>query len=103
MKTIQGQPIITARNFSIVVQNRFPGYPVYAESEDIYNKFRNEKELSLEDVFEMKELSSNYMINYQNELNSSSFGLDLEIPENEFGNISEFVGIEINERDLWYH
>lgn len=81
----------------------FPGYPIYADSEDIYSKFKNEKELNPEDVINSKELEYTKVADIENDLNAGSSRFDLDIPIKEFGDSFEQVGIDGGDDDFYYN
>ena len=58
------------------------GYQFYPESEDIYNKFREEKNMDPEDISKAKETvkSDNAPANIGEESNDDVFGSNLYVP-----------------------
>ena len=74
----------------------FPGYPIYPESEDIYNRSHEEKDIDLEDLSKIKEFqidqtNSNAEVK---ELDNSEYGDDLDVPGSELDDEQEGKGNE---------
>jgi len=74
------------------------GYPVYPESEDIYNKFKKEKKIDPEDITKTKEL---VIVRKENVEDFSEAVIinDLDIPGFESEEIEEVAGIEDEENN----
>jgi hypothetical protein len=70
-------------------ENNLPGYPVYPESEDIYNNFLEEKDINPEDILKTKDLNDEYMDN------------DLDIPGSELDDAMENIGSEDEENNYY--
>ena len=70
-------------------ENNLPGYPVYPESEDIYNNFLEEKDINPEETQMTKELIAEFP------------GDDLDIPGSELDNEVENIGSEDEENNYY--
>ena len=72
------------------------GYQFYPESEDIYNKFREEKNMDPEDISRLKEpgRSDNALTNIGVESNNYVFGSNLDVPGSELDDEQANVGNE---------
>ena len=84
-----------------IVENEQPeGYPVYPESEDIYNRFKKEKRIDPEDITKSKEL---VIVRKENEEDFSEdvSAIDLDIPEFESDEIEEVAGLEDEENSYF--
>ena len=78
-------------------------YPLYPESEDIYNKFKKERNLDHEDIPKVKESgkSDKASINIEKEVTDDIFGRDLDIPGSELDDEQEIVGNEDEENNYY--
>ena len=79
------------------------GYPLYAESEDIYNKSQKEGDINPEDISKIKDLNENDEVGKNNEkdfLNNIS-GSDLDVPGSELDDIQEDIGSEDEENNYY--
>ena len=86
---------------TVIVENEQPeGYPVYPESEDIYNRFKKEKRIDPEDITKSKEL---VIVRKENEEDFSEdvSAIDLDIPEFESDEIEEVAGLEDEENSYF--
>ena len=85
------------------VDNRqdFPGYPKYAPSEDIYNKFKEEQDIDPENIGQMKE--NNEMPEMMNEksFEDDLVGDDLDVPGSEMDDAAENNGMEDEENNYY--
>lgn len=77
------------------------GYPVYPESEDIYSKFQEEREIDPEDTTKRK--VSPEMKNKMNEKDFSDdvSGSDLDVPGSELDDNQEMIGNEDEENNYY--
>ncbi|MBA3683183.1 MAG: hypothetical protein H0W73_18760 [Bacteroidetes bacterium] len=78
----------------------FPGYPMYATTDDIYSKLKEETELDPEDVSKMKAKNEDP----DAKLNEKDFkddmsGGDLDIPGSELDDAQEDIGSEDEENN----
>ncbi|HTB32256.1 MAG TPA: hypothetical protein VK808_09540 [Bacteroidia bacterium] len=83
-------------------KNDFPGYPIYPAGQDVYSKFKEEKELDPEDISKRK--SPNDM--EAKNLNEKNFkddvsGGDLDIPGSELDEEEENAGNEDEENNFY--
>ncbi|KKN07271.1 hypothetical protein LCGC14_1068850 [marine sediment metagenome] len=80
---------------------KFPGYPSYPPSEDIYSKGKEEKNLNPEDVSKQK--SPNEQVGSRNErdFEDDRSGSDLDVPGSELDNQQESVGSEDEENNYY--
>ena len=77
-----------------------PGYPVYPDSEDIYNKFREEEEMNPEDPSKTKDPNSTNIIR-KNDLDEEQSDTDLDIPGSELDDQQEEIGSEDEENNYY--
>ena len=79
------------------------GYPMYPESEDIYSKYHEEKDIDPEDIFERKEVNENNLIVSLISLgfNHPGSGRDLDIPGSEMDDDQENIGNEDEENNYY--
>ena len=79
------------------------GYPLYPESEDIYSKSQEEKDLNPEDISQVKESKEHGKAGKRNEkdFNEDVSGSDLDIPGSELDDNQENVGSEDEENDYY--
>ncbi len=78
-------------------------YPLYPESEDIYNKSRKEENLDPEDISKIKKSVRNDKIvsDIENELGNDMSGSDLDIPGSELDDEQEMIGSEDEENNYY--
>ena len=83
--------------------DNLPGYPVYPESEDIYNIYEEEKDIDPEDIFKKKESAEKYMHgrNSEKDLDDKFPGDDLDIPGSELDDLQEDIGSEDEENNYY--
>ena len=79
----------------------FLGYPKYAPSEDIYNKFKEEQDIDPENIDQMKQ-----DIEMPEMMNEKSFeddlvGDDLDVPGSEMDDANEAIGNEDEENNYY--
>jgi len=79
------------------------GYQSYPASEDIYNKFTEEKNLDPEDISRVKKTdrSVNSPTNIEDESGDDEFGRDLDVPGSELDDEQENVGNEDEENNYY--
>ncbi|MBI3233907.1 MAG: hypothetical protein HYZ42_07675 [Bacteroidetes bacterium] len=80
------------------------GYPVYPETEDIYNKFKEEQDIDPEDISKKKVTSKND--DFGTNFNEKTFhddvsGSDLDIPGSELDDEQEEIGNEDEENNYY--
>ena len=79
------------------------GYQFYPESEDIYNKFREEKNMDPEDISKVKKSdnSDKARPNIEEESSDDAFGSSLDIPGSELDDEQENIGNEDEENNYY--
>jgi len=80
-----------------------PGYPLYPAGEDIFRKFKEEKNINPEDISKTKELNENEHTGKNNEKNFSDdvSGGDLDVPGSELDDAQEIIGSEDEENNYY--
>ncbi len=80
-----------------------PEYPVYPESEDIYNKFKKEENIDPEDIDKVKnsDISDKVRTYIEEESNDDASGRNLDIPGSELDDEQENVGNEDEENNYY--
>ena len=88
---------------SIKDGNNLPGYPVYPESEDIYNNYLEEKDINPEDIYSRKESTEKYKVERSSEidLNAEYPVNDLDVPGSELDDDMEIIGSEDEENNYY--
>lgn len=78
-------------------------YPLYPDSDDIYNKFKKEKDMDPEDISKVKKSIENdkAQANIENEFNDDRSGRDLDIPGSELDDDQEMIGNEDEENNFY--
>jgi hypothetical protein len=84
-------------------KDNLPEYPVYPASEDIYNKFKKEKNMDPEDILRVKNLdkSDNTPANIEKESDVDVYGSNLDVPGSELDDEQENVGNEDEENNYY--
>ena len=77
---------------------KFPGYPAYPPSEDLYTNSR-ETDINTDNPYEMK--TPNEDVNTPNEKDYLLTGDDLDVPGAELDDESELVGSEDEENNYY--
>jgi len=85
------------------ILNNLPEYPVYPDSEDIYNKFKKEKNMDPEDISRIKKSNKSYEVrtNIVKESIDDASGSNLDIPGSELDDEQENVGNEDEENNYY--
>ena len=78
-------------------------YPLYPVSEDIYNKFKEEKDLDPEDISKVKKSGhdDDFVSDINNESDEDRSGSDLDIPGSELDDEQEITGNEDEENNYY--
>jgi len=76
------------------------GYPLYPESEDIYNKFKKEISLDPENITRFKEQEIIGKVN-EKDFSDDETGNDLDIPGLDEDEMEEVIGIEDEENNYF--
>jgi len=82
-------------------KERLQGYQSYPASEDIYNKFREEKSIDPEDISRGKRVDDIDPANIVEESTDDSLGRSLDIPGSELDDEQENVGNEDEENNYY--
>ena len=79
------------------------GYPLYPDSEDIYSKYHEEKEINPEDITRIKESVEKAKPGTANEkdFNDDESGSDLDVPGSELDDEQEIIGSEDEENNYY--
>lgn len=81
-------------------ENANQGYPLYPSSEDIYEKFQEEEDISPEDISKTKKLNSTNALR-RKDLDNENRGNDLDIPGSELDDLQEDIGSEDEENNYY--
>jgi hypothetical protein len=86
-----------------VEKNDLQEYPLYSENEDIYSKYKEEKELDPEDISKIKMTSPDdeAVSDIDSEFNEDMTGRDLDIPGSELDDQQEITGNEDEENNYY--
>ncbi len=78
-------------------------YPLYPDSEDIYNKFKKEENIDPEDISKVKKSgkSDKARTEVEKETNAGAPGSDLDIPGSELDDEQENTGNEDEENNYY--
>ena len=84
-------------------KNTLEGYQFYPASEDIYNKFREEKDMDPEDLSRVKKTdrSDNALTRIDDESRDDDLGRSLDVPGSELDDEQEDVGNEDEENNYY--
>ena len=84
-------------------EKNLSGYPLYPTDEDIYSKWKEEKNVNPEDISKNKESIKNEKIGTKNEkdFNDDVSGSDLDIPGSELDEQQENSGSEDEENNYY--
>ena len=79
------------------------GYPIYPESEDIYNNAKKETDANVESILSSKPLTENDRLEIIDEKRTrhDAMGNDLDIPGSELDNAQERIGSEDEENNYY--
>ena len=80
--------------------DKFPDLPHYPESEDIYNKFKEETEINPEDISQKKEIAGDFPFNVK-DFEDDVSGSDLDVPGSELDDKMENIGSEDEENNYY--
>jgi hypothetical protein len=78
-------------------------YPLYPESEDIYNRFKEEPGLDPEDTSKTKTSTGNDELTseIEEEIGKDNLGSDLDVPGSELDDEQELIGSEDEENNYY--
>jgi hypothetical protein len=84
-------------------KDKLQDYPLYPDSEDIYNKFKEEKGLDPEDISKTKTLVRHDYVksDIENEPGIDLPGNDLDVPGSELDDEQEMIGNEDEENNYY--
>ena len=84
-------------------KNKIQEYPFYPAREDIYSKYKEEKDINPEDVSNVKDSGANNKsrIRSENDFDDDESGSDLDVPGSELDDEQEFVGSEDEENNYY--
>ena len=77
------------------------GYPMYPESDDIYAKFKKERDIDPEDISKNKTSNENDGINNEKDFDEDQSGSDLDVPGSELDDKQESIGSEDEENNYY--
>jgi len=83
-----------------IVDNKFPGYPQYPASDDIYNKYEKIDEPDVENIPQRKKRVVKNDLN-EKDFNDDYTGADLDIPGAELDDEQEAIGSEDEENNYY--
>jgi hypothetical protein len=80
-----------------------PGYPLYPANEDIFSKYREEKNINPEDTSQTKESDEHHEVRGNNEKDfiDDVSGSDLDVPGSELDDKQERIGNEDEENNYY--
>ena len=81
-------------------KNDLPGYPLYPDSEDIYENFKEEEAINPEDISKTKTPNSTNALR-RKDLDNKSAENDLDIPGSELDDLQEDIGSEDEENNYY--
>jgi hypothetical protein len=81
--------------------NNLHGYPLYSDSEDIFSKSHEEKDINPEDISKVKPSNDIDGINNEKDFDDDVSGSDLDIPGSELDDDYENVGNEDEENNYY--
>jgi hypothetical protein len=83
--------------------NNLPGYPIYPESEDIYNIYLEEKDINPENLQEIKKSNEKYNAGRSPDIYlNDEFPIDeLDVPGSELDDDMESIGSEDEENNYY--
>jgi hypothetical protein len=82
-------------------KNSLSGYPEYPGSEDIYSKYREEKDINPEDITKTKDSDYGKVKTGAIDANEDESGSDLDIPGAELDDNQENIGSEDEENNYY--
>lgn len=77
------------------------GYPLYPDNDDIYKKFKENKDINPEDISQYKEAINNYGTKNEKDFNEDLSGGDLDVPGSELDDEQENIGSEDEENNYY--
>lgn len=89
------------RQIKIKSHDLYPGYIKYNKEEDIYSKYKEEKNVDPEDITQEKKANTDINLESKNELDSNQSCNDLDIPGSELDDEMEAIGCEDEENNYY--
>ena len=80
-----------------------PGYPIYPAAEDIYSKYKEEKDIDPADISLIKELNADDKAgsNRMKVVEVNISGIDMDVPGSELDDKMEDIGSEDEENNFY--
>ncbi|MBV2245730.1 MAG: hypothetical protein KUL83_01075 [Lentimicrobium sp.] len=100
MKNKANKPHSTDRTAADKKNDHPAGYPHYPDSEDIYEKFQEEKDISPEDTSKMKPKNNTNALEIE-DLDEENIGKGLDVPGSELDDDMEEIGSEDEENNYY--
>ena len=82
-------------------EKNLDGYPLYPESDDIFNKYKEEKEIDPEDVSTIKIVPDRKTKRNEKDFSDDVTGKDLDVPGSELDDQQEDIGNEDEENNYY--
>jgi len=82
-------------------QNNTNGYPSYPAKEDVYSKWKEEKDINPEDISKKKAPNDKVGTNNEKDFSDDLIGDDLDVPGSELDDQQESVGSEDEENNYY--
>ena len=101
MKAKSGKTKQPDRKAGYKEKTNLSGYPAYPDSEDIYSKYQEEKDVNPEDISKTKESNDVPGTNNEKDFNDDVSGSDLDIPGTELDDNQEDIGSEDEENNYY--
>ena len=101
MKEKEDDKRIPARQTGSDEKNDLPGYPTYPASDDIFNRFLEEKEIDPEEISKIKEINTEAGSPNSQNFNEGIPGHDLDVPGSELDDELEEIGSEDEENNYY--
>ena len=84
-----------------ILKIKFPGYPTYPESEDIYNQDKEETDMDPEDLSKIKSPNETSGTKNEKGFEDDVSGSDLDVPGSELDDQQERIGSEDEENNYY--
>jgi hypothetical protein len=103
MKKINLKPDPTFKRIDKEEKTYTPGYPLYPASEDIYYKFKEERNIDPENISRNKKTKEKKKAGKNNEkdFEEDKSGSDLDVPGSELDDENEYIGSEDEENNYY--
>lgn len=100
MKKTDNPAILPTHQEATDVKNDLDGYPLYPDKEDIYRKFKKEREVDPDDVSTFKEFKKKEQRHILDLIDDIT-GEDIDIPGAELDDDDELIGNEDEENNYY--